>query len=403
MTNNQHRLHPAADIFRDHQLSAVEDENEMLRESNKLLESIFMAVELHLRDGCVTSTALTRSFVFNCQDNCCYNVGIPIDADESNPRPLSDFSEGSLQMMGRTIGTLPGPVTLLDIRANGAILLRISLSGQCAVEGVLRNLSVEDFAYFADKLYSNRQITLYLMKGVGLRNAASLTFTPMLFLLEISPMLQATLKFIGLLPSLESIKNDLMCHFAGVSNAIWSSEVFFTIFQNFPGLLSTVAAVGHTDAILGLLAENQLLNYDHCGLSRIQEMIGMVEIVHAGFNAVVSLKDGALHHHDGHSVWRNMITKEASPTSICRGSLTKIEVFLAGIPLPVTHFSLGLSLNGIDIDSIRATLGNGTKIHCRIYCSGFNFYHGPVGFVDISIDSPLSCVQNVLRMLGVDV
>jgi hypothetical protein len=37
----------------------------------------------------------------------------------------------------------------------------------------------------------------------------------------------------------------------------------------------------------------------------MQKMIGMVEIVLPGFNAIVSLKDGNLCDHDGHSVWRN--------------------------------------------------------------------------------------------------
>lgn len=402
MSNDQYRFHKAADIFRDRLLSDVEDESEMLRESSKLLESIrdiFTKVEIHLRDGHIISKALTRSFV-NDSRRC---VVIPIDADESDPRPLSDFSEGNLQMMGRTVGSLSGLVTqLLDILADGTILLRMSLSGHCEVEGVLRNLSVEDFASFADKSYSNRQITVYLMTGAGLRNAASLTFTPTLVLLEISPMLQAALKFIGQLPSVESIKNDLMCHFAEVGSVTCSQDLL-NIFQDFPGLLSTVAAVGHTDVILGLLAENQLLKYDHRGLNRIQKMIGMIEISLPGFNAIVSLKDGTLCDHDGHSVWRNTISKKASPTSICRDSLTTMEVFLAGIPLPLTNTSLGLSRNGIDLDWFCATLFNGTKIHCRIYCSGVTVFLDSAGFVKITIDSPLSCVQSVLGMLGVDV
>jgi hypothetical protein len=39
ISNDQHRLHTAADIFRDRLLSDVEDESEMLRESSKRLES----------------------------------------------------------------------------------------------------------------------------------------------------------------------------------------------------------------------------------------------------------------------------------------------------------------------------------------------------------------------------
>jgi hypothetical protein len=143
-------------------------------------------------------------------------------------------------MMGRTVGTLSGLVEPLldkDIRADGTILLRMSLSGHCEVEGVLRNLGVKYFASFADKSYSSNHNVPDT--GVGLRNAASLTFTPTLVLLEISPMLQDTL---SPLPSLKSIKNELMCHFADVANVTCERNIF----QDFPGLLSTVAAVGHT-------------------------------------------------------------------------------------------------------------------------------------------------------------
>ena len=78
-------------------------------------------------------------------------------------------------------------------------------------------------------------------------------------------------------------------------------------------------------------------------------------------------------------------------------------MFLAGIPLPLTNISLGLSGNGIDLDWFCATSGNGTKIHCRIYSFGVTVFLDSVGFVEITIDSPLSCVQSVLGMLGVDV
>ena len=78
-------------------------------------------------------------------------------------------------------------------------------------------------------------------------------------------------------------------------------------------------------------------------------------------------------------------------------------VFLAGIPMPLTNISLGLSGNGIDLDWFCVTLGNGTKIHCRTYFFGVTVFLESVGFVEITIDSPLSCVQSVLEMLGVDV
>lgn len=412
MATDQYRLHPAVHIFLDHLLSDVEDENEKLRESNKLLESacdILTKVELHLRGGFVVSTAMTRSFVMDGQDDYRCGVGIPIDADGNDPHPLYDFGEGDFRMMGQTVGNLSGLVTILDIRADGTILLRISLSGQCALEGVLRNLSVEDFACFSHKVYSNRQITMYLMTGVGLQNAASVTFTPVMFLLEISPMLQRTLQFVGLLPSLDSVKNDLVCHFAGVGDVTKRSRVLCAIsrngwthehtfsFQSERLLLSTVAAVGHgrTDEILVLLAKNQLLKYNHCGLCQIQKMIGMVEIAHPEFNVKVSLKDGKLHDDDGHPVWRILLPEEATPASKSRHSLMKIKLFLAGMPLPLTNISYGFSPNRIDLDWFQATSDNGTKMYCRPYL--YEFY-----FVNAVLDIPLSCVQSILGVLGVD-
>ncbi|KAL3794513.1 hypothetical protein ACHAW5_001323 [Stephanodiscus triporus] len=413
MATDQYRLHPAVHIFLDHLLSDVEDENENLQESNKLLESacdFLTKVELHLRGGFVMSTAMTRSFVMDGHDDYRCGIGIPIDADENNPRPLLDFSGCDFRMMGQTVGTLSGLVTILDIRADGTIHLRIHLSGQCALEGVLRNLSVEDFACFSDRVYSSRHITMYLMTGVGLQHAASVTFTPVIFLLEISPMLQRTLKLVGLLPSLDSVKNDLVCHFAGVGDVTkrsrllcaisrngWKNERTLSL-QSEKLLLSTVAAVGHgqTDEILVLLAKNQLLKYNHCGLCQIQKMIGMVEITHPGFNVKVSLKDGKLHDNDGYPVWRILLPEEATPASKSRHSLMKIKLYLAGMPLPLTNISYGFSPNRIDLDWFEATSDNGTKIYCRPYL--YEFY-----FVNAILDIPLSSVRSILGVLGVDV
>ena len=149
MAKDQYRLHPAADIFRDHLLSKVEDENQKLGGSNQRLTSareIFSNVELHLRDGYVMSMALIRLFVLDCRINCGYSVCISVDEDESSPRPLLDFSESNIRLMGQTVGNFPGDhlgfVTLLGMHTIGTIFLRFSLSRQRTVEGALRNLNV---------------------------------------------------------------------------------------------------------------------------------------------------------------------------------------------------------------------------------------------------------------------
>ena len=86
-----------------------------------------------------------------------YVVCIPIDEDKMESRPLLDFRDGDIQLMGQTMGTLPGHVTLGRIHTTGITLCNF-LCRSSAVEGALRNLSVEDFGCFMDKLYSNGQI-----------------------------------------------------------------------------------------------------------------------------------------------------------------------------------------------------------------------------------------------------
>jgi hypothetical protein len=86
-----------------------------------------------------------------------YVVCIPIDEDKMESRPLLDFRDGDIQLMGQTMGSLTGHVTLGRIHTTGITLCNFLCWGS-AVEGALRNLSVEDFGCFMDKLYSNGQI-----------------------------------------------------------------------------------------------------------------------------------------------------------------------------------------------------------------------------------------------------
>jgi hypothetical protein len=408
MAKDQYRLHPAADIFRDQLLSKVDDENQKLRGTNRRLESvqeIFTNVKLHLHGGYVMSTTLTRSFVTDCHVNRSYDVCIPVDENEMRSFPLLNFSDGTIQLMGQTMGTLPGHVTLLGIHTTGTIFMRFSLSG-CAVEGALRNLTIEDFRHFVDKSYSNAQINMFLETGVGLQNATSMAFTPMTLLLEISPTLQRTLEFINQRPSLESAKNDLLCHVAG--RVTRRSRVLFNISRdgsmsdhNFSSesedmIISTVAAVGYTNEILELLAENHLLKYDHCGLCKMQEMIDMVEITHPGFNLTISLGDGKLYHcPDGRPFWRVSLTTTETSTSIREHSLSTTEIFLAGMPFILS--SPG-EVHGVDLSWI--WFYNETTMSCHIrvdYVDNFPCT------VDITVDFPLYCLHRILRVLGIDV
>lgn len=122
-----------------------------------------------------------------------YVVCIPIDEDKMESRPLLDFRDGDIQLMGQTMGTLPGHVTLGRIHTTGITLCNF-LCRSSAVEGALRNLSVEDFGCFMDKLYSNGQINMFL--NVGDVHDIHPDDIPE----EISSTLQRTLEFISTSP-----------------------------------------------------------------------------------------------------------------------------------------------------------------------------------------------------------
>ena len=164
-------------------------------------------------------------------------------------------------------------------------------------------------------------------------------------------------------------------------------------------LLSTVAAVGHTDEILGLLAQNRQLKYDQCGFSKIQDMIGMVEITHPGFDFKFSLRDGSLYDNiDGQSVWRVFLTEKATANAISELGLMPIRVFLAG----VSHYS---SVRVAEANGawFLAMLNNGTKISYHFHHGSYHRLSEDFLNADVTVDFPLSCVRGILEMLGVHV
>jgi hypothetical protein len=384
--DNTRLLHPAADVFLEHLLSHVDEENDKIRNCNMNLKSardILTKVELILQDGTVLFAAqLTQSSLLDYDGHQC-DIGITLNSDGC---PLLNCS-GDLRMMGRTVGSLGGHVELTAVRyIDSTILLRFSLSHHIVLEGILRGLSADDFACFVNKSYTNSKIGNFLTTGLGLHNATTLTFTPIILMVEISQTLQSTLELIGQRPSQESVMSNLEAIANGDKLNSPPSEML---------ILSTIAAVGCNDERLRLLAYTQLLKHDNSSLVRIQEMLGLVEIVHPLFTINVSLKDGKLcNRGDNNQVWRVGLYDNAVPHSVIRHSMNKLRVYLAGMILPTTNVFFS---TGADLDGFRASSVNGTEI------IGLMFRSGLVDVVQLLVEFPLSCVQSNLRALGVDV
>lgn len=388
--DNTRLLHPAADVFLEHLLSHVDEENDKIHDYNMNLKSardILTKVELILQDGTVLfATQLTQSSLldYDGHEGHQCDIGITLNSDG---RPLLNFSSGDLRMMGRTVGSLGGHVELTAVRyIDSTILLRFSLSHHIVLEGILRGLSADDFACFVNKSYTNSKIGNFLTTGSGLNNATTLTFTPIILMVEISQTLQSTLEFIGQRPSQESVMSNLEAIANGYKLNSPPSEIL---------ILSTIAAVGCNDERLRLLAYTQLLKHDNSSLISIQEMLGLVEIIHPLFTINVSLKDGKLCNcGDNNQVWRVGLYDNAVPHSVIRHSMNKLRVYLAGMILPTTSVFFS---TGADLDGFRASSVNGTEI------IGLMFRSGLVDVVQLLVEFPLSCVQSNLRALGVDV
>jgi hypothetical protein len=387
-------MHPAADIFLEQLLIHVDEENDKIRECNMHLKparDILTEIELILHDGTVVFAAqLTQSFLLDYDGPEGHQCDIGITLNTAGC-PLLNFTSGDLKMMGRTVGCLGGSVELMAVRyIDSTILLRFSLSQHIVLEGILQGLSADDFACFVTKSYTNSHIVNFLTTGMGLHNATTLTFTPVILLVELSQRLQSTLELIGQRPSQESVMDNLTSQIEAIVNGYKlispPSEML---------ILSTIAAVGCNDERLKLLAQNQLLKCDNSSLIRIQEMLGMVEIVHPFFTINVSLMNGKLcNRSDNSQVWRVGLYDTAVPHSVIRHSMNKLRVFLAGMLLTTSNVFFS---TGADLDGFRASSVNGTEI------IGLMFHSGLVDVVQLLVELPLSCVQSNLRAIGVDV
>ena len=390
---DQLQMHPAADIFCDHLLIEVEDENKKLREDNNLLESArnFLAkIELRLRDGHVISTALKRSFAMdNHSDNY---LSVPIDSD---PQPLSEFSAGGVGMLGQNIGSFPGASHLvLGIRRNGTILLRFSLSKHIAVEGVINGLNDEDHVRFKNKSFGGEQIMLYLTAGVGLQNPNTITFTSTMVLMDITPELRITLKLLGPLPSHESMKDDLIRYRKEPRR-----PKPLTLSPSDELRLSIVAALGYDDSQIDLLCENHLLKNECYALVRIHAAIGTVEISHPSMKTRLSLKEGKLEYLEGSPVWRILFRVPVRPRIITRYNISSLAVSLSEIRLTKVMFQVANTETG-DLSHFVGTFNNGAKISWA--CHGDSESNQLTEILVGSIQFPLSSVQNALEVLGVE-
>jgi hypothetical protein len=327
-----------------------------------------------------------------------------------------DFMSAEVRMMGQTVGTMfmLGYQPLHQRRTiDGRICLNFNVSPQCTVKGYLDGLSDKDYAGFlADTAHAERHISLYLQTGFGLQNGTAVTFTPTAFVLKISH----TLSSLDQLPSREIVKNELMSKLAAKSSR--DDGLVCLVKNEFEHqsedlILSTLAAFGHTDHMLNVLAENRMLRTENSVLRQVQEMFGTVEIYHPGFNVKALLKerfnvkaflkDGRLdNNEEGVLVWRIDLTEYATPLSITIDNITSLKVSVSGIRIvPRTqHFSINPSWNGIDVDGFSMTLDNGIRIDGSVYSTDSDSFLNSVGDVDITVDLPLSVIQNTLVALG---
>jgi hypothetical protein len=216
-----------------------------------------------------------------------------------------------------------------------------------------------------------------------------------------------TLTSLDQLPSREGVKNELMSKLAAKSSQddglVCLVENEFE-HQSEDLILSTIAAFGHTDHMLNVLVENRMLRTENSVLRQVQEMIGTVEISHPGFNTKAFLKDGRLDNNkEGVLVWRIDVTTNAIPLSITIDNIKRLKVSVSGIRMLLgtgIDIAVAPSWNGIDIDGFSMRWENGIRIDGSVYSTDSDSFLNSVGDVDITVDLPLSVIQNTLVALG---
>ena len=135
-------------------------------------------------------TTLLRS-IFHGE--CADGLSVSIDPDH---QLLSSFASAEVTVMGEIIGHFPGDIHVCGVRLDNAIIVRICLSSQCAVEGVIKGLSDEDYSQCKRKVISGKDIKGFLANGVELQNANAVTFTPtMLFVNALVDKLRSAIRY----------------------------------------------------------------------------------------------------------------------------------------------------------------------------------------------------------------
>ena len=406
---DQFQLHPAGEVFRDHVISQVKAENMMLHRCNSQIEpsrDFLTKISISLRNVNVETQLLPGNI--HSDDY----VSIPI---KTKPLPLLEFAVGEVSMVGQRIGYLPGNAHLLmGVRAN-SILLRFCLSTKVALEGVLHGLSVEDFARFENKTYSSDYISTFLSSGRGLQNPDSITFTPLMMLLDVSSELQSTLKLLTPLPSLETVTKDLTCQVQVSNTSWWESTAKEKPRSKLPlfapsedSRLATVAAFGCTDVQMEILAENHLLSLENNRLRQIQDNIGTVVVSHPAFRIKASLKNGNVAHTvEGEEIWRILITENVVPESIDRRNISRLAMSISGVRMTRATLRVLPARAGEDQQQLAcfwSLFDNGIKMTTNIYPSqDLLSPHIGTGFAEMTIDFPLNTVSHILEVLGVQV
>jgi len=381
----------------NHLLSEVKDENRKLGGDNKHLEAVcdfFTKIELRLRDGHVITIALIETSTGDDSDDDYLSVLV-----DSGPMPLSAFRSGKVSMLGQNIGLFPGDNHLaLGIRRNGAILLRFALSNHCAVDGILQGLSNEDYSRLKKRTFvDTRPITQYLKSGLGLHNPAAIAFIPTVVVFDISSELRSTLKLLGPLPSREDVKNSLVEYLR--NPRAYSYEIPHLLLPGFTSSdvmrTSIVAALGQSDSQAELLTANFVLKNESSCLMQIQEMIASVKVCHPAFDVRLSLTDGTLHR--GPLVWGIGCTVKVRQGCVTNYNICSLAMFHSGMRLKMERLQTSVYQTGA-LFNFTMTFVGGLMVSGIIH----NVTSECIDMIYVNVGFPLSSVQNILDLLGVD-
>lgn len=184
---------------------------------------------------------------------------------------LSSFASAEVTVMGEIIGHFPGDIHVCGVRLDNAIIVRICLSSQCAVEGVIKGLSDEDYSQCKRKVISGKDIKGFLANGVEPQNANAVTFTPtILFVNALVDKLRSAIRYYSPL-SLYEVENHLIRHVWNANTTERKASPSDMCDLSTPVALSssddlrlfTLAALGFTYSQMEMLAKNHMLKREN--------------------------------------------------------------------------------------------------------------------------------------------